>query len=102
MLISKVGRYKKCRDYTLQYYKRIENNMSSVSEIRYGVTATKKVGKAVLRNKIKRRIRAIIGEVFPFVALPGFDYVIIVRKSILNVKYIDLKNDLTKVLQTIS
>lgn len=47
--------------------------------IRVGFTVTKKIGNAVCRNRIKRRFRAAAREVFPGLALPGHDYVLIAR-----------------------
>ena len=48
---------------------------------RFGFTVTKKLGSAVRRNRIKRRLRAAIVSVAAEHAKPGFDYVIIARDS---------------------
>ena len=44
-----------------------------------GFTASKKVGGAVLRNRAKRRLRALADAVAPQQARPGWDYVLIAR-----------------------
>ncbi len=49
--------------------------------IRIGFTASKKVGKAVARNRAKRRLRALAREILPKAARPGWDYVLIARKD---------------------
>ncbi|MEK6542077.1 MAG: ribonuclease P protein component, partial [Pseudomonadota bacterium] len=43
----------------------------------FGITATKRLGGAVERNRVKRRFRALIRDHFPAHALAGTDYVII-------------------------
>ena len=46
---------------------------------RIGFTASKKVGNAVARNRAKRRLRALVHDVAPRRARPGWDYVLIAR-----------------------
>jgi ribonuclease P protein component len=46
---------------------------------RFGFTVTKQMGNAVVRNRIKRRLRAALTETAATHADAGFDYVIIAR-----------------------
>lgn len=46
---------------------------------RIGFTVTRKIGKAVLRNRIRRRFKEVARQVFAKGAEPGFDYVVIAR-----------------------
>lgn len=46
---------------------------------RVGFTCSKKVGNAVIRNRAKRRLRAVAAQVLPGLARPGWDYVLIGR-----------------------
>ncbi|MBI2707122.1 MAG: ribonuclease P protein component [Proteobacteria bacterium] len=50
---------------------------------RYGITASRKIGGAVERNRAKRRLRALIRQILPLHACPGTDYVLIAREEIL-------------------
>ena len=63
---------------------------------RYGISVSKKVGKAVVRNKIKRRLKDIISKNS---IKNGYDYVIIVRKAIIELSYEDMKNELLKLIK---
>jgi ribonuclease P protein component len=47
-----------------------------------GVTASRKIGGAVVRNRAKRRLRALAREVLPHAGRPGTDYVLIARAGI--------------------
>jgi len=53
------------------------------SSPRIGFTVTKKTGNAVERNRIRRRLRAAMGDVVPRKAQAGFDYVIVARRQAL-------------------
>ena len=46
---------------------------------RIGYTASKKVGGAVVRNRAKRRLRALARETLAPAARPGWDYVLIAK-----------------------
>ena len=66
----------------------------ATSFIRVGFTATKKLGGAVIRNRIKRKLRALVDAIFMDHAISGIDYVIIGRKSALSRPYAKLEKDL--------
>ncbi len=67
-----------------------------VSTIRYGITASRKVGNAVARNRAKRRLRAAAAEILPTAAAPGYDVVLIARAATVDRPYAALKDDLAK------
>ena len=60
---------------------------------RFGFTVSKKVGKAVVRNRVRRRLKAAARELLPM-ARAGYDYVVIARPSAIERPYADLKADL--------
>ena len=63
-------------------------------EVRVGFTVTRRVGNAVTRNRVKRRLRAAAAEVFPRVGRGGTDYVVIGRSVTLVRPYEKLLQDL--------
>jgi len=66
--------------------------------MRVGFTVTKKIGNAVIRNRLKRRFRAIAREVLPASGVPGADHVLIGRADGLTRPFAQLKADLVKAL----
>jgi ribonuclease P protein component len=48
---------------------------------RFGITVTKKIGNAVVRNRMKRRLRALLRELLPLHGLAGTDHVLIGREG---------------------
>ena len=67
--------------------------------VRVGYTVTKKIGNAVRRNRIKRRLRAAAREVIPHHAAPGHDYVLIARPGAAERPYAALLDDLRRALK---
>ena len=54
---------------------------AEASEPRFGFTVTRQIGKAVDRNRIRRRLKAAVRGVSPDHARGNFDYVLIARKG---------------------
>ncbi|MBU2341389.1 MAG: ribonuclease P protein component [Alphaproteobacteria bacterium] len=48
---------------------------------RYGITVTKKIGNAVVRNRMKRRFRELLWAALPERGLPDHDHVLIGREG---------------------
>ncbi len=69
--------------------------------LRVGFTATKKTGNAVIRNRIKRRLRAVADEILPAHAKEGWDFVLIGRQMTPDRDYKDLKKDLLIALKKV-
>ncbi len=67
--------------------------------IAVGFTVSRKVGNAVTRNRVRRRLRALADEVLPEHAEPGHDYVLIGRRSTVTRSYDALRQDLLHALR---
>ena len=65
---------------------------------RYGVTVTKKIGNAVVRNRMKRRFRALAREIVPAKGFAGSDHVMIGRARGIERDFALLRSDLTGAL----
>jgi ribonuclease P protein component len=66
--------------------------------MRVGITVSKKVGNAVVRNRMKRRFRALAREVLPAAGIAGADHVLIGRNGGIERDYDALKAELAKAL----
>ncbi|MDR2858625.1 MAG: ribonuclease P protein component [Novosphingobium sp.] len=49
--------------------------------LRCGITVTKRIGNAVVRNRMKRRFRALLRDVLPAHGMADTDHVLIGRES---------------------
>ncbi|SJZ98306.1 ribonuclease P protein component [Consotaella salsifontis] len=63
-------------------------------EPRFGLTVTKKVGNAVERNRIRRRLREAIRLGAGAEMAVGHDYVIVARRDVLGVPFASLTKEL--------
>jgi ribonuclease P protein component len=68
---------------------------------RVGFTVTKKVGKAVVRNRVRRRLRAVADQLMADMALPGWDYVVIGRQQTIDRDFEKLVDDMRFALRRI-
>ena len=66
---------------------------------RLGLTASRKVGNAVARNRARRRLRAAAEKVLPAAAEAGYDYVLIARNATSGRPFAALVGDLERGLK---
>jgi len=62
-----------------------------------GFTASKKVGNAVVRNRSKRRLRAIFAE--ECASLRDGTYILVAKEALASTSYEQLKSDFVKILK---
>ena len=66
--------------------------------IRVGITVTKKIGAAVVRNRMKRRFRSLSRDLLPEQGVPGADHVLIGRQGGIERDFGLLRAELEKAL----
>ena len=65
---------------------------------RFGVTVTKKIGNAVVRNRMKRRFRELLRAALPEEGLPGHDHVLIGREGGVERDFAAMRGELSAAL----
>jgi len=65
---------------------------------RFGVTVTKKIGNAVVRNRMKRRFRELLRAALPEAGLDDHDHVLIGREGGIERDFADLRAELAAAL----
>ena len=79
--------------FILQYVKRADDHPVR-TDARIGYTVTKKMGGAVERNRIKRRLREVVKQTMPQHQQSDFDYVVIARQKALACDFSELLRDM--------
>jgi ribonuclease P protein component len=69
---------------------------------RMGFTVTKKIGNAVVRNRMKRRLRMLARELLPAGGIAGADHVLIGRDGGIERDYALLRAELDKALRKVA
>ncbi len=64
---------------------------------RYGVVVGKRLGTAVIRNRVRRRLREAMRQLHPQL-LPGYDIIVIARPALVDICFGDLRDTLQAVL----
>lgn len=80
----------------------VRDRQDATTQIRAGYTVTKKVGNAVIRNRVKRRFRELARELLPEAGIAGADHVIIGRNSAVERDFAKLRSDLAKALARVA
>ena len=65
------------------------------TSFKFGIILTRKLGNAVVRNRIRRRVRAILGELGELVSSPGY-LVMIARQRAPLASFEELRKDFKK------
>ena len=70
--------------------------------MRVGFTVTKKIGNAVVRNRMKRRLRALSRELLPDSGIRGADHVLIGREGGVERDFAAMRAELAKALAKVA
>jgi ribonuclease P protein component len=87
--------------FVLEAKPRDDEAAGAGQEARFGFTVTKQIGKAVERNRIRRRLKAAVKELQVAHARGGFDYVLIARRPALTSAYSALVSDLATAFERV-
>lgn len=90
--------YKRGKSFVCPYIA-VYVSKNRYKNVRLGITAGKKIGNAVCRNRAKRVISAAFRSCIKEIA-PGYDFVIVARTRILSVKSTDVALSLKKILHS--
>jgi ribonuclease P protein component len=71
----------------------------AVPIVRVGFTVSRKVGNAVIRNRVRRRLREVARLVIPGQARPDLDYVLIGRQGAVSRDFAILQQELVEALR---
>lgn len=85
------------KGFILQLLVRQTINLERSIDFRLGLTVSKRVGNAVCRNRVKRRLREVVQEALPFLPLnASYDVVLIGRQPAFDCAYGRLLQDFKK------
>jgi ribonuclease P protein component len=71
----------------------------TLAAIRVGFTVSRKVGNAVVRNRVRRRLREVAKLVIPAQARSDLDYVLVGRQAALKRDFATLQRELVEALK---
>ncbi len=96
---------KESRDFNVAFRKKNQTcskyaylyTVSTGKNYRFGICVSKKIGNAVTRNKIKRRVKDIIDK--SKLLFDDKDYIIVLKKSASSAEYLELREDILSLLK---
>ena len=71
----------------------------TIPSVRVGFTVSRKVGNAVVRNRVRRRLREAARMVIPGQARPDLDYVLVGRQAAIARDFGALRQELVEALK---
>lgn len=77
----------------------VRDRQDGTPDMRLGITVTKKIGGSVVRNRMKRRFRALANQILPEVGFAGADHILIGRAGGIERPYDQLSAELGKALK---
>ena len=94
--------YAAMKSVVVQSYVRTDEVVETDDSVMMGITCSKKVGNAVMRNRAKRRLREAGKIVLKEIGVKKTNYIFIARKDqTINVKFSELCNDIENAIDKI-
>ena len=88
--------------YVTIFFGILENKNKNKNKLNISFVAKKKIGNAVKRNKIKRRLRNIINDAVQNISIKfNYSYLVIAKATMLNNDYTNIKETLFQDLKRI-
>ena len=79
----------------------VRDRQDGTPHMRLGITVTKKIGGAAVRNRMKRRFRALANEILPVAGFAGADHILIGRAGGIERPFDQLSQELGKALNNL-
>lgn len=98
-LAVRTGERRRGRLFLMEVKKRdpeLSEQLKTGDSPRVGFTVTKKNGNAVVRNRIRRRLKEAVRCHAGDAMQPSTDYVIVGRREILNAPFLEIAKEITK------
>ena len=95
--ISEAGARAPAKAFVLQALRREEQG-----PVRVGFTVSRQVGNAVERNRVRRRLREMVRLKTKTAFAPGYDYVLIGRRTALTCPFGDMSKELDGALRRVA
>lgn len=99
-LVYKAGRKQFARQVAYFYAPRPAERRSETAGARVGLTVPKALGKAVDRNRIKRRMREAVRAALPLLTAP-VDVVLHPRRSVMELEFAQLKREVSNIFRSV-
>jgi ribonuclease P protein component len=99
-LVYKGGRKQFAKQIAYFYTARPADRRSATTGPRIGLTVPKALGKAVDRNRIKRRMREAVRHALPLLAAP-VDVILHPRRSVLDADFAFLEREVSTIFRSI-
>jgi ribonuclease P protein component len=99
-LVYKAGRKQFGKQLAYFHAPRPEGRRSATSGPRIGLTVPKALGKAVDRNRIKRRLREAVRAALPLLTAP-VDVILHPRRSVIDLEFAQLKREVATIFRSV-
>jgi ribonuclease P protein component len=99
-LVYKAGRKQFSKQIAYFHALRPADRRSDTPGVRIGLTVPKALGKAVDRNRIKRRMREAVRAALPLLNAP-VDVILHPRRSVIELEFLQLKREVAQIFRSV-